>query len=357
MTTTSPNTIGIDLGDTHSHICTLHTPTGDILEQTRIRTTPKALKHYFSKSPHARVALETSTHSPWVSRLIQNCGHDVLVANARHVRLVYQNHRKNDQLDAENLARLARLDPKLLHPIRHRSEKAQADLAVIRSRHALVAARTQLINHARGVAKALGVRLPRCGTNAFDKKVRPAIPELLKPALDSVIEAIATLNTEIKKLEGRIKELSNHYPETNLLRQIPSVGPITSLAFILNLEDHTRFDNSRAVGAFVGLVPARAQSGHQDPKRGISKAGDTLLRTLLVQCAQLLIQDHRPDSDLKRFGQRLLARGGKGARAKAVTAVARKLSVLMHRLWVTGEVYDPLRNTQPPNSTIPAAAS
>ena len=357
MTTTSPNTVGIDLGDTHSYICTLDTPTGDILEQTRIRTTPKALKHHFSKRPQARVALETSTHSPGVSRLIKDSGHDMLVANARHVRLVYQNHRKNDQLDAENLARLARLDPKLLHPIRHRSEKAQADLAVIRSRHALVAARTQLINHARGVAKAIGVRLPKCGTNAFDKKVRPAIPDMLKPALDSIVEAIATLNTEIRKLEVRIGELSNHYPETKLLRQIPSVGPITSLAFILNLEDHTRFDKSRSVGAFLGLVPSRAQSGHQDPLRGISKAGDTLLRMLLVQCAQILIQDRRPDSDLKRFGHKLLARGGKGARAKAVTAVAQKLSVLMHRLWVTGEVYDPLRNTQPASLTIPAASS
>ena len=241
--------------------------------------------------------------------------------------------------------------------MRHRSEKAQADLAVIRSRHALVTTRTQLINHARGVAKAHGVRLPRCGTNVFAKKAGTAIPDILKPALDSVIEAIATINAEIKKLQDRIKELSNHYPETKLLRQIPSVGPITSLAFILNLEDNTRFSNSRAVSAFVGLVPARAQSGHQDPMQGISKAGDTLLRTLLVQCAQLLIQDHRPDSDLKRFGQRLLARGGKGARAKAVTAVARKLAVLMHRLWVTGEVYDPLRNAPSADPSVPAVAS
>jgi transposase len=345
--------IGLDLGDDFSQVCLLVMTSGEIEEETRLRTTPEALRRYFGKLQHARIALETGTHSPWVSRLLEELGHQVLVANARHLRLVYQNDRKNDQLDAENLARLARLDPKLLHPIRHRGEKAQADLAVIRSRHLLVTARTQLINHVRGMTKAFGERLPKGGSDSFHLAVRELIPPTLRAALLPILEAIASLNEQIKMLDQQIRELSNSYPETKLLRQVAGVGPVTALAFILTLEDQQRFRKSRTVGAFLGLTPSRAQSGSQDPKKGISKQGDNLVRTLLTQCAQHILRTTTPDSDLKRFGERLLAKGGKGARGRAVTGVARKLAVLLHRLWVTGEHYQPLYNLQRQTSLMP----
>lgn len=342
--------IGVDLGDEFSYVCSLNEMTGEVEEETRLHTTPEALTRYFSKQERARIALETGTHSPWTSRLLEQLGHEVLVANARHLRLVYQNDRKNDRLDAENLARLARLDPKLLHPITHRSEAAQADLAVLRSRNALVGSRTQLINQVRGTVKAFGMRLSSGGSDSFHQKAKEQIPEELRSALEPVLAVIASLNEQIKALDKQIGELNKAYPETDLLRQVSGVGPITALAFILTLEDKHRFRKSRTVGAFLGLTPSRDQSGSQNPLRRISKQGDTMLRALLTQAAQCILHKRSRDSDLKRFGERLLEKGGKGARGRAVTAVARKLAVLLHRLWCTGEVYHPLYNSQQPTA-------
>lgn len=342
--------VGLDIGDDYSHVCLLRSDSGEVEEETRLRTTPDALRRYFSQHQGVRVALETGTHSPWVSRLLSELEHEVLVANARHLKLIYQNDRKNDRLDAENLARLARLDPKLLHPITHRGEQAQTDLGVVRSRHALVNARTQLINHVRGSVKSFGTRLPKCDSDCFHLKVQGSIPDTLCAALNPVLAVIATLNEQIKALAVQIQALSEAYPETEILKQVRGVGPITALTFILTLDDKNRFKKSRTVGAFLGMTPSRAQSGNQDPQKRISKQGDPLLRSLLTQCAQYILRKGSPDSDLKGFGEHLLGKGGKGAKRRAVTAVARKLGVLLHRLWVTGEAYDPFYNRKQQHS-------
>jgi transposase len=141
-------TAGLDIGDKYSYLCLLSSEDGQVIEEGRLRTTPEALRRRFaSEQPPMRIAIETGTHSPWVSRLLEECGHEVLVANSRKLRLIYSNKRKTDEIDAENLARLARVDPKLLYPLKHRGEDAQAHLALIRSRQALVDCRTQLVNH------------------------------------------------------------------------------------------------------------------------------------------------------------------------------------------------------------------
>lgn len=350
-----PYVIGLDISDEFSYVCLLNNASGEVEEETRLRTTPAGLMRYFGQRERVRVALETGTHSPWISRQLTALGHDVLVANARHLKLVYANHRKSDRLDAENLARLARLDPLLLKPVTHRSEQAQADLAVIRARHALVTARTQLINHVRGTVKSLGERLPRCSSARFSASVNELLPEVLRPALEPLLQALVTLNAQIEALDEEIQKLCNAYPDTKLLRQVPGVGPVTALAFLLTLEDRHRFKKSRSVGAFLGLTPRRAQSGKHDPQRSISKQGDVMLRTLLMQCAQHILRTSTRDSDLKRFGERLLAKGNQGTRGRAVTALARKLAVLLHRLWVTGEAYEPLRNAT--SSASPSLAA
>jgi transposase len=142
-------TAGLDLGDKYSYLCLIDTLSGEVVEEGRLRTSPETLRRRFASQerPPMRIAIETGTHSPWVSRLLEECGHEVLVANARKTRLIYANRRKTDEVDAENLARLARLDPKLLYPVRHRGEGSQAHLALIRSRQALIGCRTQLVNH------------------------------------------------------------------------------------------------------------------------------------------------------------------------------------------------------------------
>ena len=340
-------TAGLDLGDKYSYLCLIDTESGEVIEEGRLRTTPEALRQRFdSEQRPLRIAIEAGTHSPWVSRVLEKCGHEVLVANARKLRLIYANKRKTDEIDAENLARLARLDPKLLYPLKHRGEDSQAHLAIIRSRQTLVDARTQLVNHVRGAVKSFGGRLPKCPARSFHKKAAEHIPEALWPALGPILETIGSLTERIREHDRQLEMLcQEHYPETDLLRQVEGIGVLTALTFVLTLEDPYRFQRSPSVGAYLGLVPARDQSGDRDPQKRISKEGDEMLRKLLVGSAHYILGPFGSDSDLRRHGEKIASRGSKNAKKRAVVAVARKLSVLLHRLWVTGELYDPLYNT------------
>jgi transposase len=339
-------TAGLDLGDKHSHLCLIDTESGEVLEECRLRTTPEAFERRFGSERPLKIAVEVGTHSPWVSRLLKRLGHEVLVANARKVRLIYAEGRKTDRIDAEKLARLTRLDPSLLYPIEHRDADCQVHLALIHSREALVRARTQLVNHVRGTVKSFGARLPKCSAGSFHYKVVDALPAELEEALGPVMETIASLTERIKEHNRKIEALAEErYPETELLRQVPGVGVLTALTFVLTLENPGRFAKSRSVGPYLGLVPSNAQSGQHNPQRRISGKGDELLRRLLVGSAHYILGPFAPDTDLRRHGEKIAQRGGKGGKKRAVVAVARKLSVVLHRLWATGEVYDPLRNS------------
>jgi transposase len=340
-------TAGLDLGDRYSYLCLLDTQSGEVLEEGRISTTPKALQRRFSGCETMHIAIEAGTHSPWVSRLLERLGHRVLVANARKLRLIYAEGRKNDRLDAQNLARLARLDPRLLVPLRHRGETSQAHLAIVRSREALIEARAKLINHVRGTVKSFGARLPKCSSPTFHKKVAAYLPEPLRLALEPLLETIASMTAHIREYDRKLESVASElYPETKLLRQVHGVGTLTALAFVLTLEDPSRFATSRAAGAYLGLVPGKDQSGERDPQKRISKRGNGLLRKLLVGSAHRILGPFGKDSDLRRHGLKIAERGGKNAKKRAVVAVARKLSVLLHRLWVSGEVYEPLYNAK-----------
>jgi transposase len=277
-------TAGLDLGDKYSHLCLIDTESGEVVEEGRLRTTPEVLRRRFASERPMRIAIEAGTHSPWATRVLEECGHEVLVANARKLKLIYSNKRKTDKVDAENLARLARVDPKLLYPLKHRSEDSQAHMALIRSREALVSCRTQLVNHVRGAVKSFGGRLPKCPARSFHKKAAAHIPEALWPALGPILETIGSLTERIRDYERHLETISKeHYPETELLRQVEGIGALTALTFVLTLEDPYRFERSRSVGAYLGLVPARYQSGDRDPQRHISKEGDEMLRRLMVK--------------------------------------------------------------------------
>jgi len=339
-------TAGLDLGDKYSYLCIIDQESGEVMEEGRLRTSPETFRRRFaSEEAPMRIAIEAGTHSPWASRVLEELGHEVLVANARKLRLIYANKRKTDQIDAENLARLARLDPKLLYPLKHRGEESQAHMAIIRSREALVNCRTQLVNHVRGAVKSFGGRLPKCPARSFHKRAKEHIPEALLPALGSILEQIGSLTERIRDYDRKLEEISKeHYPETELLRQVEGIGPLTALTFVLTLEDPYRFEKSRSVGAYLGLVPATGRSGERDPQKRISKEGDEMLRRLLVSSAHYILGPFGSDSDLRRHGEKIASRAGKNAKKRAAVAVARKLCVLLHRLWVTAEVYDPLYN-------------
>jgi transposase len=339
-------TVGLDLGDKYSYLCLIDLQSGEVMEEGRLRTTPEAFKRRFSSErPLMRIAIEAGTHSPWVSRVLEECGHEVLVANPRKIRLIYANKRKTDEIDAENLARLARVDPKLLYPLKHRGEESQAHMALIRSREALVGCRTQLVNHVRGAVKSFGARLPKCPARSFHKNVLEHIPEALMPALGPIVEQISSLTQRIRDYDRQLETISKErYPETQLLRQVEGIGPLTALTFVLTLEDPYRFEKSRSVGAYLGLVPATDRSGDRDPQKRISKEGDEMLRKLLVGSAHYILGPFGSDSDLRRHGEKIASRGGKNSKKRAAVAVARKLAVLLHSLWVSGELYEPLRN-------------
>jgi transposase len=340
-------TAGMDLGDNYSHLCLIDTESGELIEESRLRTTPEAMRRRFDSERPLHVAIEVGTHSPWVSRLLEECGHEVLIANPRKTRLIYGERRKTDKLDAEKLARLARADPELLYPVEHRGCDSQAHLAIVHSREALVRSRTQMINHVRGTVKSFGYRLPKCSTPSFHKNVPGQLPSELAEVLGPIVETIGSLTEKIKDYDRRIEELAaERYPETELLRQVSGVGSLTALTFVLTLEDPQRFAESRSVGAYLGLAPGTDQSGEQDPQKRISGEGDELLRRLLVSSAHYILGPFAPDSDLRRHGEKIAQRGGKNAKKRAVVAVARKLSVLLHRLWVSGEVYEPLHNAR-----------
>lgn len=344
-------TVGIDLGDQNSAYCILDAG-GDVLSEGTVRTSENGFSQQFQRMRASRIALETGTHSPWVSRLLQKYGHDVVVANARHVRVIYESDRKNDKVDARTLARLARIDKDLLHPIRHRSEKAQADLAMLRARDALVQVRTKLMNCARGMVKSVGGRLPGASGECFAKRVRDQIPEAIRDALLPMLDQIEHVSQELREYDKRIEKMAKaDYSQTQLMRQIPGVGVITSMAFTLTIDDPHRFRKSRDVAAYLGLLPRQCDSGESKPQLSITKAGDPMVRRLLVGCAHYILGHWGPDSDLRRWGLTLMAHGGKNAKKRAVVAVARKLAVVMHKLWVTGEVYEPLREANGAKAT------
>lgn len=351
-----PMTIGMDLGDKTSRYCVLD-ESGEVLQEGSVATTKKGMAQVFLTMRCCRVAIEVGTHSGWVSRLLSGLGYEVIVANARQVKLISQSSRKDDRLDAQMLGRLARVDPGLLRPIRHRSEKAQTDLMKIRVRAALVEARTSLVNAARGLTKAAGERLPACDADCMGEEQAAALPVELQQGLKPLLKEIESLTEKIRECNKEIEQIARtQYPETELLRQVKGVGPLIALTFVLTVEDKERFQKSRDVGCYVGLRPKRSESGESQPQLGITKEGDRYLRKLLVQGAQYILGHFGPDTDLRRWGLKLAERGGKNAKKRAIVAVARKLAILLHRLWVTGEVYEPVLNSNAGQSMKQAAA-
>lgn len=311
-----------------------------------MQSSPASFRMQFSAFTVSRIALEVGAHSRWVASLLKEFGHEVIVANPSQVRLIYESNRKADKVDARTLARLARLDPSLLSPVQHRSTESQSHLSLIRSRQALIAARTQLINCTRGIVKSFGERLPACSSASFFEKVADSIPELLRPALVPLSRQVAILSAQIQAFDREIERIADEqFRETIPLRRVAGVGALTALTFILTLEDPKRFAKSRDVGCYLGLIPKQSQSGQSSPQLGISKTGDGYLRKLLVGSAQYILGPFGPDTDLRRWGLELSRRGGPNAKKRAVVAVARKLAVLLHRLWMDQSEYQPLRSS------------
>jgi len=338
MPTQVGETIGIDLGDKVSRYCIVD-QNGEVVEEGAFRNQASSIDKHFAGEPR-RIALEAGAQSAWISRELKRLGHAVIVANPRELKWITSSDAKNDPGDARKLALLARADVRLLAPVEHRTAEQQAELAVIRARDAILRARTLLINTARSLAKGFGVRLPTSITVTFGQRAVAVLPEYLRTALTGLLEQIDAISRGIAGYDQKISELAGRHPELARLESIPGVGRLTALTFVLTLGRAERFAHSRDVAGFLGLRPKQRQSGARDPQLGISKSGDPYLRKLLVQCSHYTLGHWGKDSELRQWGLSK-AEGGKKATLRAIVAVARKLSVLLHRLWVSGDFYKP----------------
>lgn len=336
--------VGLDLGDKNHEICELNWDGENTLTKS-IKNDSGSLNRFFDRYPkpaEVRVAMECGTSSPWISDILKTRGFQVYVGNPRKMRAIWDTDNKTDERDAEMIARIARFDLKLLYPIKHRSKEAQMDLAVLKARDGIVRNRTALINEIRGICKSAGTGLPKCSADSFASKSKDFIPKGLQPALLPLIMMIDAQTKLLRHYDKLIGEECEKYSETKALRKIAGVGPLTALGFILTLEEPSRFAKSRDVGPYLGLVPKRDKSGEMDKPLGITKAGNGYQRRLLVGAAQYILGAFGPPCDLRRYGERIAGDGkNKIRKRKAVVAVARKLAVLLHHLWKTGDEYDP----------------
>jgi len=276
----------------------------------------------FGNMKKLTVAMETGTHSPWMSEMLENCGCKVLVAHARSLRMIWDSDRKCDRRDAEMLARMAKSDPKLLNPVKHRSRECRRDLAVIKARDILLRTSTTMINYIAGTLKSFGVKIDRINPADSPDGLLKSLPRELVPVLSGVFRHLKALAKEIRRYDKQIEKLCEKYPETEKLRQVGGVGPLTALAFVLVVSEPERFRNGRRLASYLGLVPERSQSGESDEQLGITKAGNGLLRRYLVQASNYIMGPFGKACDLRSFGMRLASRGGKTARRKAKVAVA-----------------------------------
>ena len=331
-------TIGVDLGDKMSHYGIVNEE-GSVIEEGHFGNNVESMTKHFSKMGKARVAMEVGAQSAWIAREFEKLGHEVIVANARELKWITASDTKNDRNDAVKLARLARADRNLLAPVEHRSAEQQAELAVIRARDALVRSRALLVNTARSLAKGFGLRLPASVTLTFGKRALANLPEFLHAAMTLLLEQIDQVSAKLRDYDHRIAEAAENNPEMKRLASVPGVGMLTASAYILTLGRKERFAHSRDVGSFLGLRPQQKQSGERDPHLGISKSGDKYLRKLLVQCAHHILGHWGRDSALRQWG--LSKSDGSASKKRAVIAVARKLAVVLHRMWMTGESFKP----------------
>lgn len=333
-------TIGIDLGDKTSRYAVLD-EAGNLIEESTFRNTPVSIERHFAGRPTARIALEVGMQSAWIERELKRFGHEVIVANARELAWITAADTKNDRNDAIRLARLARADLRLLKQVHHRTAEQQTELSVIRARDALVRARTLLINSVRSVAKGFGYRLPISITPTFGARAVACVPETLRVVISELLAEIDAITIRIEAYDGRIDEIASRHQEVAKLTKVPGVGQLTAATFVLTLGRAERFAHSRDVGCYLGLCPKQKQSGASDPQLHITKAGNRYLRKLLVQCAHQTMGKWGKDSALRQWGMAKASSGGKNAKKRAIVATARKLAVLLHRLWRTGEAFQP----------------
>ena len=333
--------IGIDIGNEGSSVCCLDPSTSEVIGEKRIATTKEGITEYLDEFDQpCQVVMEATTHSPWISELVEELGHEAIVSSPHAISKLFRHKKRTDETDAENLARVCAFDRALLAPIYHRSPQERMDFAIIQARDHLVKTRTKLVNFIRGKARSCGC--PIAGVTA--KKFSPAEEQLspeLQETLGPVFEILPQINQGIKDLEKMAAEVSEErYPVTELLRTVPGVGPLASLSYVLTIGSPDRFDSKGAVARYLGLAPKIDRSEKREKFDDFSTS-HKITRQHLIEAANYHLWINPAGSQLKEAGQRLKERRGQYGTGIAQFATARKLAELLYVLWRDGQEYLP----------------
>ena len=331
---------GLDVSMKETHVCVIDGE-GVVILETRTPTEPKAIAAALARAPGCqRVVLETGRMAPTLFHGLEALGVPVICIESRQAYLALKSlaTHKTDRNDARGLAQLARTG--FFKPVHVKSLAAHAVRALILARKKLVGQRVTLENQIRGLAVVFGVRLPRGLSPAFAEQViggSEGVPGLsaamcgLLAARDAVLEAITAIDRDMRRL-ARASEACRR------LMAIPGVGQLTALAFVAAIDEPERFRRSRDVGAYLGLVPRRYQSGEVDYTGSISKCGDRRVRTLLYEAANVLLTRYRGKLALKDWA---LDIGRRSTMRKARIALARRLAIIMHAMLRHGTEFNP----------------
>lgn len=350
MNNTYETAIGIDVSDRKSCVCVMTKKNGGtkILRELTIPTTREGLASFLATQDKAStVTFETGTHCRWMHAVCVGAGFKTYVANATRLKLVTQSVTKNDTNDARMLAQMTLADVTLLRPVKLRNDEYQKMLHLHKLRNQLINSRTRWINELRCMAKTMGYRLPECSTCYFHRQETASWPQELLENTWPLLKALEQINITIKTYEKKIRELAEtpaFKPHVDRLREINYVGLFVATGFVATIGgDVDKFNKPRDVGPWLGLTPRQHQSGEVDRQCHMTKAGSPFMRRLLVESAQMILRERSVDTDLKLKGIRISLRGGKIAKRKAVTAIARSLATTMVALLKKPDVpYVPL---------------
>lgn len=331
------NYCGIDLASKASAVC-IENETGRIVAEFEMPTDEDGFRTRLGDLEPMHCVLEASPLAEWAARVLESLGHSVVVIDARKAKAVIRTKRKTDQLDARNLAKMARTG--WYTAVHRKSASARLMRTLLKARQGLVEVANAQRSRILGLLRAHGIKVTGARGDAFESRVLEAV-RAREPELEVILQPLLGLRSqaraEAEVLAQRLKELSQHVPVCRQLMSVPGVGPIVAATYVATIDDPHRFEHSDQVADYVGLVPSVYQSGETEYRGRITKEGDALLRWLLVEAANVLLTRVKRACALQNWGRRLLAKKGL---AKARVAVARKLSVLLHRLWVSGEEFD-----------------
>lgn len=330
-------TIGADVSDRTTKICVMTKAEGGerrIVVETTCATTKAGFEEALSKFDRSwPVVFETGTHCRWMDRLFKEMGFKTIVGNPGKIPSITKSNTKNDRNDARELARLAIADPAMLHPVFLRDEVYQQMLRFHHSRNMLISQRTQTINQIRGFAKSMGHRIECSSTEKFHELSKADWPRELEECAWPLMGVLKTVNLKIKaydRLIERLAERPEFKPMVERVRVVYGVGVIGSTVFVAAIGGRPdRFDHTRDIGAYLGMIPKQDQSGDDDKQLHITHAGADIVRATLVECAGVVMMSNAKDTDLKLKGLRIAMHGGGIAKKKAKVAVARALAVTM----------------------------